>query len=220
MEHADISWSNQLEELIAGEGEKCRGYAFIHRSAEIVYNKKNNLIAIPVIVLSTLAGTASVGSSSLFPDDTKLGSIVIGLVSISVGILNTINSYFGYSRKAESSRIASVSYGKLFNQISLELSLPRKERVSPNELVKSIRDQMERLAETTPTPPQHILDEFNRRFKDEDKAISRPIETNGLHKIRPFRDSFEIKINPLVEHAKVRNQGDSDASQQRADGTG
>lgn len=191
MEHTSISWSNQLEELIGSEGEKCRGLCWIHSKAELAYNRKNNYIAIPVIVLSTLAGTASVGSSSLFPDDTKIGSIVIGLVSISVGILNTISSYFSYSRKAESHRIASISYAKLFNQIAVELSLPRKERVSPNELLQSLRDSMERLAETTPTPPTDILEQFNNRFKDEDKSISRPIETNGLHKIKIYRDSIE-----------------------------
>ena len=204
MEHTAISWSNQLEELIGSEGEKCRGLSWIHSKAELVYNKKNNYIAIPVIVLSTLAGTASVGSSSLFPDDTKIGSIVIGLVSISVGILNTISSYFSYSRKAESHRIASISYAKLFSQISVELSLPRKERVSPNELLKSLRDSMERLAETTPTPPNSILELFNSRFKDEDKTITRPIEVNGLHKIKIYRDLVENEANHAKEQGLTR----------------
>lgn len=194
-----ITWSNQLEDLIASEGEKCRGLSWIHRKAEIIYNTKNNYIAIPVIVLSTLAGTASVGSSSLFPDDTKVGSIVIGLVSISVGILNTINSYFSYSRKAEAHRIASISYSKLFNQISVELSLPRIERVTPNELLQSLRDNMERLSETTPTPPQSILDDFNNRFKNEDKDISRPVETNGLQKIKIFREIDEKQSHTSSE---------------------
>jgi hypothetical protein len=43
---------------------------------------------------------------------------------------------------------------------------------------------MERLAETTPTPPDVILQEFNNRFKDYDKSIARPAETNGLSKVK------------------------------------
>jgi hypothetical protein len=68
---------------------------------------------------------------------------------------------------------------------------------------------MERLAETTPSPPPSILDDFNRHFKDEDKTISRPVETNGLQKITIFRSpsvptkleevKIEIKNNLRVE---------------------
>lgn len=202
----EIHWSEPLETLIAQEGEKCRGLAWIHQKSETFYSKRNNFIAIPVIVLSTLSGTASVGSSSLFQGETQISSIVIGLVSIGVGILNTISSYFAFSRKAESHRIAYLSYSKLFQIVSVEMSLPRSEREDPESLLKKIRDTMERLAETTPTPPDSILAEFNTRFKDEDKSIARPTETNGLHKIRVYMKevastqdiSLEIK-NPMVK---------------------
>lgn len=147
------------------------------------FSKRNNYISIPVIILSTLSGTASVGSSSLFEGETKLSSIVIGLVAIGVGILNTIQNYFGFARKAESHRIAYLHYSKLFSNIRVELSLPRDERMNPQDILKVLRESMERLAETTPTPPQHVLDMFNRHFKDEDKSISRPVEVNGLQKI-------------------------------------
>ena len=200
----DIHWSEPLETLIAQEGEKCRGLAWINQRSEAYYSKRNNYIAIPVIVLSTLSGTASVGSSSLFQGETQISSIVIGLVSIGVGILNTISSYFAFSRKAEAHRIAYLNYNKLFQIVSVEMSLPRSEREQPDALLKKIRDTMERLAETTPTPPDSIISEFNNRFKDEDKSIARPSEVNGLHKIRVLMKeassandiTLEIK-NPL-----------------------
>jgi hypothetical protein len=86
------------------------------------------------------------------------------------------------------------------------MALPRAERKEADQLLAQIRDGMERLAETTPSPPPRILDEFNRHFKDEDKSISRPIETNGLQKIIIFKspsiptslDEVKIEIkNPL-----------------------
>ena len=202
----DISWSTPLEQLVASEGEKCRGLAWINQKAEVYYSLRANAIAIPVIVLSTLAGTASVGSSSLFQGDTQISSVVIGLVSIGVGILNTISSYFSWARKAESHRIAFLQYSKLFSIIRVEMSLPRSERQEAETLLKQIRDGMERLAETTPSPPPSVLEEFNTHFKDEDKTISRPVETNGLQKISIFRspslptkmDDVEISIkNPM-----------------------
>lgn len=191
IEDRDIHWSNQLEHLIAAEGEKARGLSWLHQKCEGLYNFKNNFIAIPVIVLSTLAGTASVGSTSLFPDDTKLGSILIGCVSIGVGILNTISSYFNFSKKAEAHRIAYLMYNKLFTTVAVELALPRQERAQPEQILSQLRSTMERLAETTPSPPQSVIDSFNRHFKDEDRTISRPVETNGLQKIVIFRNPLE-----------------------------
>lgn len=209
MEHErDINWSSALEELVASEGEKCRGLAWINQRAETYYSHRANAIAIPVIVLSTLAGTASVGSTSLFGGETQISSVVIGLVSIGVGVLNTISSYFSWARKAEAHRIAYLQYSKLFSIIRVEMSLPRSERQEPEAILKQIRDGMERLAETTPSPPQSILDEFNRHFKDEDKSISRPVEVNGLQKVLIFRSpsvptkldeiQMEMKINPML----------------------
>jgi hypothetical protein len=195
MEDREIHWTAPLESLVASEGERCRGYAWINQKAENYYASRANAIAIPVIVLSTLAGTASVGSTSLFNGQTEISSIVIGLVSITTGILQTISSYFSWARKAESHRIAYLQYGKLFSIVRVEMNLPRKERQDPEQLLKQIRDGMERLAETTPSPPQKILEDFNKHFKDEDKSISRPVEVNGLQKIEVFNDIFTVN-NP------------------------
>lgn len=197
MEEREIHWTSALETLVASEGERCRGYAWINQKAESYYAYRANAIAIPVIVLSTLAGTASVGSSSLFSGQTEISSIVIGLVSITTGILQTISSYFSWARKAESHRIAYLQYSKLFSIVRVEMNLPRTERQDPDLLLKTIRDGMERLAETTPSPPQSILEDFNRHFKDEDKSISRPVETNGLQKISVYNDTFTVR-NPMI----------------------
>lgn len=206
-EHPDIRWSSQLETLIAQEGEKARGLAYIHNRCEQVYNNKNNYLTIPIIVLSTLAGTASVGSSTLFPDDTKVGSIIIGLISISVGVMNTINSFFSFAKKAEAHRIAYLQYSKLFSNISIELSLPREERQEPEQILKQLRETMERLAETTPSPLISIIEEFNKKFQDKYPDVAKPSETNGLQKIVIFRSpsmeqkmedtNIPMKINPM-----------------------
>ena len=222
----DIHWSSPLEELVASEGEKCRGLAWINQKAEVYYAHRANAIAIPVIILSTLAGTASVGSSSLFQGDTQISSVVIGLVSIGVGILNTISSYFSWARKAEAHRIAYLQYSKLFSIIRVEMSLPRSERKEADQLLQQIRDGMERLAETTPSPPPSILEEFNKHFKDEDKTISRPLAVNGLQKITVFKSpsattlnevKIELKTNPMYRDERQtqsrEERGDSDSRQ-------
>lgn len=201
MDDRDINWSDQLEDLIAQEGEKCRGLAWIHQKAEQDSSRKNTFIQIPVIVFSTLAGTASVGSSSLFTGaSSDYSNILIGFVSIAVGVLNTIGSYFGFARKAEAHRIAQLHYSKLFSWVSIELALPRAERMSPESMLKQLRETMDRLAETTPSVAPEILSRFNTEFKDED--VAKPAETNGLAHIKIFRSNkattkSQVFSNPL-----------------------
>jgi hypothetical protein len=191
-EDKNINWSTQLEDIVAQEGEKCRGLAWIHQRAETIASKKNNYIQIPVIVLSTLCGTASVGSTALF-GDSPIAPTVIGLISIGVGVLNTLGNFFAYAKKSESHRIAYLNYSKLFTQINVELSLPRDER-SPAEIVlKTLRDSMERLAETTPSVPPEIIAEFNHKFPNyKEERISIPAECNGLSKIVVYREQVHI----------------------------
>ena len=205
-EKREIHWSAQLEILIAQEAEKCRGLAWIHQRAEAIASNRANFIAIPVIILSTLCGTASMSSATLFgPENAQISNTTIGLVSILVGILNTINSYFAFSRKAEGSHIAYLQYSKLFSWISVELSLPRSERMLPNQMLEQLRNTMERLAETTPTPPASVIKEFNIQFK-EYTDISKPIETNGLTKVKIYRDAARASTEtstPLLIQDKL-----------------
>jgi hypothetical protein len=201
----EINWSSQLEDIIAQEGEKCRGLAWIHQKAEMKVSTRNNYIQLPVIVLSTLCGTASVGSSSLF-GGSSVAPTVIGLVSIGVGILNTLGNYFDFAKKSESHRIAHLHYSKLFSQINVEMSLPREERSPPAVILKTLRDTMERLAETTPSVPQEIIKQFNDEFEEYKGKVSIPAECNGLSKITVFRDETEpkskIKITILPPEPK------------------
>jgi len=193
-----VEWSTQLEDILAQEGERCRGLAWLHTRAEAKLSNYHTYIQVPVIVLSTLAGTASVGSSTLFgPGNAQTSGIAVGLVSIGVGILNTLGGFFAFSKRAESHRIAHLNYSKLSSKISIELSLPRDERTSAEVLLGHIRETMERMAETTPNCPQEIIALFNEKFKDVGD-IALPVEVNGLHKIEVYRAETHIET-PVIK---------------------
>ena len=190
-EEHPIGWSAQLEDIIAQEGERCSGLAWLHTKAEIETSTYNTYVQVPVIILSTLAGTASVGSSTLFGGSTTVSGIAIGLVSIGVGILNTLGGFFAFAKRSESHRIAHLNYSKLASKIAIELSLPRQERMKAEILLTYLRETMERLAETTPNCPLSIIKEFNEKYKNE-KQIALPIEVNGIHKIEIYRQEIHL----------------------------
>jgi hypothetical protein len=120
----EVSWNNSLETLIGQEGEKCSGLSWLYTESERYYNNRNNYIALPVIVLSTVTGFIS-GSSQLLFSNASTASIGVGGVSLFTGILSTVGSYFSWAKKAEACRITALQYSKLLKFITIELTLPK-----------------------------------------------------------------------------------------------
>jgi hypothetical protein len=184
----DIKWNTRLEEYFAQTGEKAHCFSWLHKRSEEIYSKKTVFIDLPVIILGVLNGATSIGSQSLF-GDSKYASVGIGIVALLTSILSTIGSYFSWSRRAESHKISSLQYAKLYRFLSIEMSLPRHERMSPADLLKYTREQYDRFSETSPLIPPIVIDLFRQRFSNPIyKDITFPEETNGLHAIEIYRD--------------------------------
>ena len=179
-----VDWNSQLETILASEAERCLCYSVLHRLSEQRYSALNNYIALPCIILSTLAGTASVGSETLFGGGA-VASIGIGAVSICVGILNTLGSYFSWAKRSESHRGSSIQYGKVHRFLLIELSLPREQRMTAKDLLKTMREQCDRLYETSPPIPLQAIDAFKNQYGDA-KDISKPEVANGLDPIQIY----------------------------------
>lgn len=181
-----ISWTVKLEEYFASTGEKANGLAWVHKRAEAIYSTRRTYIDLPVIIGSGVIAFLNAGSSSLF-DDPKISSVALGVGSLFLGILNSFGTYFGWSKRAEGHRISAIHYAKLYRFISVELRLPRAERMSPHDLLKYVKDQYDRLAEISPMVPEVVIHEFQYKFRNQ-KDVSKPEEANGLHKIDIYRD--------------------------------
>ena len=183
-EIGDVSWNERLEDYFASSGEKAHCLAVLHKQAEAHYSSMRTYIDLPVIVGSGIIGFLNAGSSSMFADP-KVSSISLGVGSLVVGILQTINTYFNWARRAEGHRLSSIQYAKLYRFLSIEMSLPREERMMPSDLLKQVRDQYDRLQEISPLIPDHLLREVKTKYEKQ-TDISKPEETNGLEKIEVF----------------------------------
>jgi hypothetical protein len=204
-----IEWNSRLEEYFASTGEKAICYAWIHKHSEAMYSKRTTWIDLPVIVLSGVLGFLSVGSTNMFAGNETVATSAIGAGSLAVSVLNTIGSYFGWAKRAEGHRIANIQYSKLYRFLTIELSLPRHERMTPYELLKYTREAVDRLQEISPLMPPEIVAMFKSRFGDEKyKDISKPEETNGLEKIVIFEEveqPLELSLqSPRVDALRIR----------------
>jgi hypothetical protein len=191
----NVSWNKKLEDYFAGTGEKAHCLSWCHKQAEALYSQRRNFIDLPVITISSVVGFLSVGSTSIFQGQEKDASIALGVMSLFVSVLNTVGTYFGWAKRAEAHRISAIQYSKLYRFLSIEMSLPRNERMSPHELLKFTKDGYDRLQEISPLLPPPVIADFKKKF-DKYEDISKPEEANGLEKIEVFTESLSIN-NPL-----------------------
>jgi len=199
----NISWNDSLEDMIGAEGEKCGGLAWLYTESERYYSKMNTYVALPVIVLSTLTGFLS-GSSQIIFDDPSSSSIGIGGVSLFTGVLSTIGSYFAWAKKTEGCRISALQYRKLQKFIITEMTLPKIERIRARDMLKMIRETVERLLETSPAVPEHIIKIYNSRFKSTDE-ISHPEVTQGITKVKINRSLYDIDTHSVTKLDKDKD---------------
>lgn len=188
-----IHWTEMLEEYFASTGEKAHCLSWCHKQAEQLYSNRKTWIDLPVIVISGVTGFLSAGSTSMFSNPTT-SSIALGVASLFVSILNTAGSYYGWAKRAEGHRISAIHYARLYRFISVELALPREERMQPNDFLKYVKDQYDRLQEISPLLPPEVIVEFQKKFEKETE-ISKPEEANGLEKITVFRGTENLDVS-------------------------
>lgn len=183
-EIGDVSWNVRLEEYFSSSGEKAHCLSVMHKQAEALYSRRRNFIDLPVIIGSAAIGFLNAGSTSMF-NDPQASSVALGIGSLVVSVLQTINTYFNWAKKAEGHRISAIQYSKLYRFLSIEMSLPRGERMSPTDLLKQTRDTYDRLQEVSPLLPPEVIKDFKLMFAKY-TDISKPEEANGLEKIEVY----------------------------------
>jgi len=183
-------WTDEQEELMAKWADTAACYRWLHDRCEKMYSKNNMNMTIPVIILTTVTGTASVGLSSIVGDDQeaqKYGQFAIGGVSLVAGILTTLANFFKYAQLSEANRVASISWGKFQRQLTIELSLHPDDRIDSMDFIKICRVEQDRLIEQSPPIPDHIIEAFEKEFRDL-PDIKRPDICHGIEHTRPYKD--------------------------------
>jgi hypothetical protein len=176
-------WGNSEEDLLAKWADKATCFRWMHEKAQKKYYRSNLHLTLPVIVLSTLTGTANFGMGSIFPENLQgIAQLGIGGVSLITGIISTIGNFLEYAQKTEAHRGACVSWGKLHRKISVELSLPRGQRESCMDFLLVCRSELDRLIEQSPAIPDDIITDFKREFPESE--LTQTVKWNDMEATR------------------------------------
>jgi uncharacterized membrane protein YgcG len=154
-----IDYNTDLEQLLKLHAEECESLSILHRNAYEKYNGRSNYINIPVIILSSAIGFATgidIGYDKM--------NIILGLGSIFVGIIKSIDTYFQLGKRAESHRLCSLQFQQINKKIQIELALVRSQRVDAKDMMNIIKTDIKNLFDIAPLIDQDVIESFQKKY--------------------------------------------------------
>lgn len=169
----EVKWSEEHEKLLCDWADKAMCYKWLHMKSTEKYHFLHNIYTIPVIIMSTLTGTANFAQEKLSPPYLFYAPIVIGCINILAGIITTIQQFLHVTELHEAHRVSTIAWDKFYRRIKNELSKKPNERISVKEFIFTSTDEYDRLIESSPVIDKNILVVFNQMFK-KDIELAKP----------------------------------------------
>jgi len=175
-------WSEQEEFLLALWSDRSLCYKLMTERASRKFHKEHLFFSIPVIILSTLCGSANLAVQSYVPVAYQsLASMAIGVTNLCVGVITTLANFMRSSEKCESHRNSSTSWGKLHRLIYTELSLERNKRKPVKDFMRQAKNEYDRILDQSPVIPGSIMRPFVEDIKRHPKLLLPEECGNLLH---------------------------------------
>ena len=195
-----VVWHGQQENILKKWSEIGSSYRFMHDRAYLYYEKQNFRFALPVIVISTITGTANFAQGSFPEQYQSYVPLFAGFLNLSAGLITTIAQFLRVSELLEGHRAASIAYSKFSRNISVELSLPVDERsCDGREFIANRRIELDRLIEQSPNIPLQIVKLFGNKFKDAEFIKPDILEITGVEVYKDSNKEKEEKARKELE---------------------
>lgn len=217
-----VPWEGHHETIFIDWADKASCYNWLHNKSYLKYHMKRNMFTIPVIIMSTLTGTANFALERIPVEYQDSCSIAIGSVNILAGIITTVAQFLKLNELTESHRVASIAWDKFHRSIRLELIKAPEERADVTYFMKNARDEFDRLMETSPNIDKDILNIFKEELtKGKDKAenarklknFNRLIKPEIFNELSTLKDviykappQVEINIEDKVQIKKLNSE--------------
>jgi hypothetical protein len=158
---------------------------------------------LPVIIISTITGTANFAQKTFPPSVADFVPSIIGTFNLIAAIMTTVAQFLKVTELMENHRVTSIQYGKLSRKIKLELTLPISERTHHGDnMVETCRAEYDRLVEQSPPVPKVVIKQFELQFP-ESNVFYRP-ELSNIYPIVLFDNGKEEeRVRKKKEQAKL-----------------
>jgi hypothetical protein len=186
-----IEWTIEHEKILTEWGDKAMCFKWLHSKSNNMYSNLNAWYTIPVIIISTLTGTANFAQERVPIAYQNYFVMIVGAFNITAGIITTIQQFLKITQLNEAHRVSSISWDKFYRNIKIELAKHPSERMNVNHMIKICKEEYDRLMETSPNIPEKIIKQFGNHFKgDIFKKINKPDICDSLIPTDDFRNPW------------------------------
>jgi len=161
----DVEWTTEHEQILIEWADKAMCYRWLHSKSNALYSSLNAWYTIPVIIISTLTGTANFAQTRVPEEYQNYFAMVVGGFNILGGIISTIQQFLKISQLNESHRVSGIAWDKFYRNVKIELAKHPSERMQPGQMLKMSKEEFDRLMETSPTIPEKMVALFKTSFK-------------------------------------------------------
>lgn len=192
-------WNDYHENVLRQWGEASACYRYMHHRAFLQFKRMSLRFNLPVIVLSTITGTANFAQSTLPPSIQPAAPSIIGGLNLIAGLIATIMQFLKVNELMENHRTAALGHGSLSRNIRLQLALPRDERKKEGlKFVEECKSTYDSLLEQSPPIPKKILVNFDKEYPIEG-VFTKP-EILTVRPIPPLK--LPKTVEPIVAITK------------------
>lgn len=173
-------WTTEHEQILVEWADKAMCYRWLHARSNAMFSSLNAWYTIPVIIISTITGTANFATERVPPEWQSMFSMIVGGFNILAGIITTIQQFLKITQMNEAHRVSSIAWDKFYRNIKIELAKHPDERMPVTQMIKICKEEFDRLMETSPTIPDKIITRFKNEFEDDD---DNPLDPKSFAKI-------------------------------------
>ena len=158
------SWNDHMEDLLKSWGEKAAGLRFIHSKSSADWNKLSNKLTFWGILISTITSASVLSSTSVDQETITPLLFVVGGVGMVGSFIQSLKKFYNAEEKAAEHAAVSKQFGSFYRYLSLQLSIPRSDRLPSDELASWALKEFERLQQDAPTLSDDSVNFFKNRF--------------------------------------------------------
>jgi len=193
-------WSSDHEKILVEWADKAMCYRWLHAKSHSIFSNRNAWYTIPVIIISTLAGTANFAQNRVPDEYQSYYAIGVGAFSILAGIITTIQQFLKVTQLTEAHRVSSIAWDKFYRNIKTELAKHPSERIPVLQMLKMCKEEFDRLMETSPSILDIVTLEFKTTFDEEQfKDIAKPEICDVLIGTNDYRNPWYTDENKSKE---------------------
>tara|TARA_B110000285_G_scaffold205087_2_gene242578 strand:- start:1033 stop:1935 length:903 start_codon:yes stop_codon:yes gene_type:complete len=200
-------WTTGHEKILIDWADKAMCYRWLHSRSHQRFSTVNTYFTIPVIIMSTLTGTANFAQDRVPEDYRGYFSMGVGFVNILAGIITTIQQFLKITELNEGHRVSSIHWDKFYRKIRVELSKPYDERQNVTDFLKNCTEEFDRLMETSPIIQNRIILSFQNTFSN----------TNDERKKTMFAKLKKPEICDSLESVEMSLFKDNSISKKQTD---